>query len=318
MDREEILENVKKILTEAQFQVSVLHSVRPMSFDILARRGNILLIIKILTNIDALSEDAAKDLKTLSLLLGGSPLIIGEKSSLNLLEDNVAYFRFGIGVITLNTLKKYFVEGEPLTAYAGPGGLYVNINEEKFKEARENKNISIGVLARELGISRRMARMYEEGANARLEIARRIEKILGKEVISPVDLHGGQKKYFIENIEKDINRFKLFQREILSLIREIGYSIIPLERCPFEAFSKERKNVLLTCIGKFNYRLIKRAKLVKDISKITEQEAVFFTDRYKFGRNVEGIPVILKNELEKMREPEDILDLIIERKLNGD
>jgi len=318
MEREGILEAVKKILADAKFQVSVLDSARPMSFDILARRGNILLIIKVLTNIDAFSEEAASDLKTLSSLLGGSPLIIGEKNSLNLLEDNVAYFRFGIGAITPNTLKNYLIEGEPVIAYAGPGGLYVNIDEEKFKKARERRSISIGALARELGISRRMARMYEEGANARLEIAKRIEKILGKDVVSPIDLHGERKKYLVENLEKDISRFKIFQREVLSLMREIGYRIIPVERCPFEAFSKERKNVLLTCINKFNYRVIRKAKLVKDIAKITEQEAVFFTDRYKFGGNVEGIPVVLKSELEKMKDPEDIVDLIIERKVNGE
>ena len=318
MEREGILDKVKKTLADAKFQVSVLDSARPMSFDILARKRNTLLIIKVLTNIDAFSEDAANDLKTLSALLGGSPLIIGEKSSLTLLEDNVAYFRFGIGVITLDTLRKYLLEGEPVTAYAGPGGLYVNINEREFKKARKIKNISIGALARELGISRRMARMYEEGANARLEIARKIEKILGKKVISPIDLHGEQKKYVIDNIKDDIDRFKFFQREILLLIREIGYRIIPVEHCPFEAFSKEKKNVLLTCISKFNYRAVRKAKLVKDISKITEQEAVFFTDRYKFGRTVEGIPVILKSELEKMKDPEDILDMIIERKLNGE
>ncbi|RLF30220.1 MAG: transcriptional regulator, partial [Thermoplasmata archaeon] len=82
MEREGILDKVKKTLADAKFQVSVLDSSRPMSFDILARKRNTLLIIKVLTNIDAFSEDAANDLKTLSALLGGSPLIIGEKSSL--------------------------------------------------------------------------------------------------------------------------------------------------------------------------------------------------------------------------------------------
>jgi putative transcriptional regulator len=317
MERNTLIEIVNKTLTAAQFEVSIMHSIRPMSFDLLARRNNLLLIIKVLTNIDALSEDAAKDLKTLSLLLEGSPLLVGERSSNSLLEDNVVYFRFGITTITSNTLKNYFLKNIPLAVYAAPGGLYVNLDEEKLRRAREEKNFSLGAFARAVGISRRMAKMYEEGANARLEVAKKIEKILGKKVISHINIQKEFEQSLVNKVDRNIGRFKIFQREVLTLIREIGYNIIPVEHCPFEAFSKERENILLTCINRFGDRFVRRARLVKDISKMTQQEAVLFTDKYKFKRNIEGIPVILKSELEKMKDPEDIIDLIIERKING-
>ena len=45
-------------------------------------------------NIDALSENVAKELKTLSTLLSGSPILIGEKNGFGLLEDDVVFWKW--------------------------------------------------------------------------------------------------------------------------------------------------------------------------------------------------------------------------------
>ena len=100
-----------------------------------------------MTNVDSLSEDVANELKTLSSLLKGCPLLIGEKNGLNNLEDDVIYFRFGIQAITHQTLRNNLLEGIPVKVYAGPGGLYVNIDEVKLRELREDKGISLGAFA---------------------------------------------------------------------------------------------------------------------------------------------------------------------------
>ena len=64
---------------KAGFYVSELYTMRPIGFDLVARRDNSLLIIKVLTNIDAMSEGVASELRKLSILLKGCPLIIGQK-----------------------------------------------------------------------------------------------------------------------------------------------------------------------------------------------------------------------------------------------
>ncbi|GAJ18583.1 unnamed protein product, partial [marine sediment metagenome] len=109
------------------------------------------------------------------------------------------------------------------------------------------------------------------------------------------------------------DRLEEFQREIFLILEHVGYKIIPMERCPFEAVSKDRNMVLLTCVHKYNKKMVKKAQIVGSISKITEKHAVLFTDRETGKTNVEGTPIIRRKELKKIRDPEEIIELIIER-----
>ena len=115
MDRTELLGDVRETLSKAGFYVSELCSIRPIGFDLVARRDNSLLIIKVLTNIDAFSEDVAKELRVLSILLKGCPLLIGERSGTGFLEEDVVYDRFGIqGIMKedsreIRKEKKFFI-----------------------------------------------------------------------------------------------------------------------------------------------------------------------------------------------------------------
>ena len=69
MTRIDLLGEVRNTLINAGFYVSELCSMRPIGFDLVARRDNSLLIIKVLTNIDAMTENVAIELRTLSILL---------------------------------------------------------------------------------------------------------------------------------------------------------------------------------------------------------------------------------------------------------
>ncbi|MCK5112871.1 MAG: hypothetical protein KAQ84_04950 [Thermoplasmatales archaeon] len=157
--------------------------------------------------------------------------------------------------------------------------------------------------------------MYEEGMNSRIEVANRIEELLESSITIPINL---LKNPFIENkitptYHSETENIKAFQREIFSLLQNVGYKIIPMDRCPFEALSKDREKILLTCVHKYNKKLLKKAQVVSSISKITEKHAVVFTDKNVNKRNVEGTPIIVKKELKRIKDPEEVFDLIIER-----
>jgi putative transcriptional regulator len=315
MNRTKLLGDIRETLGNAGFYVSNLCSIRPIGFDLVARRDNSLLIIKVLTNIDALSEDVAKELRVLSILLKGCPLLVGERSGTGSLEDDVVYDRFGIQAITLETLRNHLLEGLSLRVYAGPGGLYVNLDREKLRKLRQEQNISLGSFARFVRVSRRTARMYEDGMNARAEVASRIEEILGNTVTTSIDILRPQstEKKEITTFHGETARLREFQREIFSILEHVGYKIIPMERCPFEALSKDKEKILLTCVHKYDKKLFKKAQIISSISKITEKYAVVFTDKEVSKTNIEGTPLIVKKELKKIKEPEEVLDLIIER-----
>ena len=314
MRRTDILKDVRETLLKAGFYVSELCSIRPASFDLVARRDNSLLIIKVLTNIDAIPEDVSRELRTLSILLKGCPLIIGDKSSSGRLKDDVAYDRFGVQAINSETLKSNLLEGLPLEVYAAPGGLYINLDKDKIKNLRMGQNISLGSFARSLRVSRRTVQMYEEGMNTSIEVALRIEELFGTDVTVPINiLNNNFVKEEIKTIPIETDGFRQFQKDIFSILEQVGYRVIPLERSPFEAVSEDKKKILLTCVDEYNKKLLKKAHVVNSISKITEKHAVLITDKDVKKTNIEGTPVIVKKELKKIRGPEEILELVLER-----
>ncbi|MEM0466744.1 MAG: transcriptional regulator [Candidatus Thermoplasmatota archaeon] len=314
MERNELLVQIRETLGTAGFTVSEVYNIRLSGFDILARKDDTLLIIKVLTNIDSFSEDVAQELRTLCSILHATPLLIGEHNGFNKLEDDVVYLRFGVQAITINTLKSYLYHKDSIRIYAGPGGLYVRLDEEKLKKLRQEKNISLGSFARHVNVSRKTVQMYEEGMNARVDVAERIEELLENSVITPIDVF--KNPDFDADIcslyNQALHHFERFQREIFLLLQEAGYKIFPLDKFPFEAVSKEKEKILLTCIQKYNANLSKRAQIINSISKITEKHAVVITDKDN-KQNIHGTPVIAKKELKKLRDPEEVLRLIIER-----
>jgi putative transcriptional regulator len=314
MDRNGLLEEVRDTLTNAGFYVSELYSIRPIGFDLVARRDNSLLIIKVLTNIDAMSQDVANELRTLSVLLKGCPLIIGEKTGFKTLEEDVVYDRFEIQAINIETLKNHFLEGIPLEIFAAPGGLYVNLDSEKITNFRKEQNLSLGEFARSIKVTRRTVQMYEEGMNSTVEVALRIEDVIGTYVTKPIDLLNKPiKTQQIKTGAVESEVFKRFQREIFSILEQVGYKVIPIERAPFEAVSQDKRKIILTCVDRYDKKLLRKARVISSISDITEKHAVIIPDKDVNKTNIEGTPIIVKKELKKARSPEDIIDLVLER-----
>jgi len=314
MIRTERLQEVRETLIKAGFYVSDLCSMRPVGFDIVARRDNSLLIIKVLTNVDAMSEEVANELRTLSTLLKGCPLIIGEHSGSGRLEDDAVYDRCGIQAITSATLQDHLLEGMPLEVYAAPGGLYVNLDRKKIVRLRQEQNYSLGSFAKNLKVSRRTVQMYEDGMNASIEVAIRIEELLGTNITVPIDIFNQQKITKIKAAKLETQAFRDFQKEIFSILENVGYKIIPMERCPFEAVSQDKKKILLTCVDRYDKKLIRKARVVSSISNITEKNAVLITDKTQTHKtNLEGTPLLVKKDLKKAKGPEELLELILER-----
>jgi putative transcriptional regulator len=104
VQREELICHARDALMKAGFTVSKPLNMRSISFDLVARRDRSLLLIKILSNVDAFSKENADELKTLAEALGASPLLIGERSSSGDIEEGIVYSRFSVPIICMSTL----------------------------------------------------------------------------------------------------------------------------------------------------------------------------------------------------------------------
>jgi putative transcriptional regulator len=316
IERDRLIDDIRDIINKSGFYSTDQCDIRSTSFDIIARRDDLLLIIKILLNVDAMGKENAKELKTLSKLLNGTALLIGERSCFGKLEGGVLYIRYGITMLSKETLYEHFIEGVPPLVYAAPGGLCARINGKVLKEFREKNALSLGEFADRIGVSRKAIQLYEDGMGATIEVAAKIEETVREDIVLPLNpfsrIENNEDDWY-DDMSLESGRICGLERSVFMQLHQLGYRVIPIAKCPFNALTKSEKHVIITGIGKYSQDLIKKAQIIKNISKVTEKESVFFVEKIKHD-SIEGAPLIGINELRKMREPEKILELIQERK----
>ncbi len=315
MSRKEVLTEVREVLSGIGFSVSEPYSIRSISFDIVARRDDVLLIIKILGNVDAFNKENAKELQNLSNLLLGSPIIIGSKSRTNDLENGVVYFRHGIPIISLGTFKDFFMEEVPPFVFAAPGGLYVHMDGDLLRNIREKNKLSLGALAEIAKVSRRSIQLYESGMGAMVDAALRIEEFLKMPIILPINPLACYAKTEEETASwvESFEEFKGLEKDVFHHLNFLGYRIMPTSKSPFDALTKDSKTLILTSVEHYDGTLAKRAKVVTNISKVVEKHSVIFVEKSR-KLSLEGTPLIGKKELKNIDDSEGVIELILERK----
>ncbi len=314
--KDDLITRAIEILKEAGFIVS--SRCRARSFDLAARRGDLILLAKVLYNIDGLSYEIARSIKRAAYSLLASPIVVGEKKGSFFLVDDVVYHRHGIPAINVNTLYDYFIAGVRPYVYSASGGLYVNINGESMRLAREKKVLSLGDIASCLGVSRRSVSKYEEGnVSTTINIALKLEEILDTALIEPLEILTPEKE-MPEMTEAGIDdASSILERNILSMMEEIGFEIFTTAHAPFNAvsLSQSRKECvrILTGISRYTERVIKRAKILSSLSAVTGTRSVFVVNGSVKRVQVEQTVLMEKEELKKIRDPEEFTSVIEER-----
>jgi putative transcriptional regulator len=323
--KEDLIARVTEILKEAGFIVSSRCEAR--SFDLAARREEITLLAKILQNIDGISEEVARSIRRTAFCLLASPIVVGERRGAFFLEDDVVYRRYGIPAINTHTLYDYFVEGVHPYVYSATGGLYVTIDGEVMKGARERKDISLGDIAAELGVSRRSVSKYEEGGvSTTIDIALMLQEILDTMLIEPLDFLNQE---FEKPLPPDISgagveeTVSSLERYILSIMEEIGFEIFTTAYAPFSAVSLSQSAIsggeeservkILTGISRYTERMIKKARIISSLSQVTKTKSVFVVNGNVKRVQIDNTVLIRKEELKRIRDPEEFSSVIAER-----
>lgn len=310
-NREELIKELRETLAKSGFYLSDPHNIRSIAFDIVGRRDKQLLIIKALTNIDSLSADDAEQLRVLANALGGCPLVIGLHSSAGKLENGILYSRFGIPIMSEGTFDECILEGVPPFVYAAPGGLYVRLDGELIRRIRTEKNISLGTLAEAAGVSRKAIQMYESGMGAMIDIAAKIEEFLNEPIVVPLNPFSYSTE--IAKALKSFDDFKGLNRDVFEMLRELGYSVVPTVRCPFDALASDDDFLMLTGIGENPFVTERKARIVGNISRVTEKKSVIFVQQRTTVKEIEGTPLITKDELRRADDADDVMELILQR-----
>lgn len=316
VNRVDLIESVRTLLARAGFAVSERCDVRPISFDLLARRDGQLLIVKVFGNVDALMEQVAQELRTLAQFLKGTPLIVGLRSSPGALEDGVVYTHRGVPVVTLATLSDYFLENQSPLAFASPGGLHVALRGELLRGLRQERGLSLGLLAQVAGVSRRAIQMYEEGMRATIDAALRLEEYLQVPLVRPIEPAEVYQPDTRTGFEPELSEkfFGSLEQEIFRMLRGVGFRVVPTGRSPFSAVSQEKQETILTGVDRGDAVLERRATILSSLTAVSEKDGMIIVERELRFQNLRGTPLVSRQELQRLRDPRDLVTLLEERR----
>ncbi len=320
--RDRSIQRIQDLLRQSGFYVSDAHGVRPSSFDLAARRDSLLLLIKVLKNIDTLSREEATRLAELGGLFPAIVLLIGETSGASELEPGVVYTRYEIPIIREETLADLVQKGVPPFLLSAPGGIFARIDGARLRSLREESGLSLGAMAQIAGVSRHSIQLYEEGGGAEVVVVQRVEAYFGEPVALPVDLlerrtaetppSEGPEPGRSAPRSSDPLRANVFAR-----LQGMGWDVVPTVRAPFDAFTRTPEDdrvreILLTAIG--NLRTAQhRAEMLRELARVTEQHAMFVVADRVVRPSIDGLPVLSVHELARTRDRDELLDEIVER-----
>lgn len=309
MDRERLIRTVEAILRGTGYKTARM-DFRGSCFDIVASGLLLLLFIKVATNIDAVTEEQAEDLKRLAKFFKASPLIVGVKTKNAELEEGVVYERFGIYALRPETLYDVLVENELPAIFAERGGFYVRINGELLRKLREKHGYSVNELAQLLGVSRKSLLNYERGEQAvSLEVAIRLEELFDEPLAEPIDVLHSRVEAKLDVVPETP-----LEKEILDRLRGLGLGVVKVKKAPFNAVSKEDEFNILTGIDERKTRsTVKRAEMVTEVSRIVNSDGVFILEKAK-TEVVGEVPLIPKERLKEVRDADELIELIEELK----
>lgn len=206
-------------------------------FDLLARKRDNILLIKVLEDANSISKQYVDEMTTISAYIGATPLVIAEKAG-NKLEDNILYARFNIYTLNyvtfINSIRNKFPFIKRTQA-----GLTASIDGNRLKEKREQKGFSLNSLSKRVGVTKRMIIRYEnEDSEITINKAMKIYDLFGGEVFNEINIF--YKKNDIENRNKSD-----FSKKYI----ELGFDAADTKKSPFDIIARKDNELILTEVG---------------------------------------------------------------------
>jgi len=286
--------------------------VRPSCFDLVARKGEQLIMVKVLSNIDALTREDADALQLVAHFFNATPLIVGHKTRKGKLDSGVVYKRHGVSTIAPRSFQSIIVEKIMPREFAQRGGRLVAIDGVKLREARLEQQMSTGDLADCIQVSARAVLAYEKDEmDVSIDIAERLEKVLETDLMIPIDLF--QERAEVPTMQHGTPTDALEVR-VNAFFARLGMKVLWTDRAPFHVAAKEKDTPLISGVGSIkSWSLKKRIDILKSVSKVTEADAVIIVEEGQSEENVVDLPVIRQLELDDIDKPRELKKIIEER-----
>ena len=185
----------------------------------------------------------------------------------------------------------------------------MEVDGEKLRSLRELHNVSCGDLSRIVGVSRKSIQMYETGKSATIDIGLKIEEYFNAPIIRPLNPLAHRPEEYTSFKEGSIELDKE-ESEVYTHLKGLGYNVRPTTKCPFHAYTHKPTSVILTSVGERDMRIKDRLKSLANIADLSKRDAILVTTKDGVSVREADIPVVKKEVLKKMEDPEEIMDFI--------
>lgn len=268
----------------------ILKNLRGSCFDLLARLGKNVLLIKVLEDANSISEEYSNEMRLVASYIHGSPLIISKKAG-NELTDNVVYKRHGVYTLNYHTFRGCIENRFPFVV-SDQAGISALVIGELLKKTREVEGLSLASLAQKIGVSRKMIQMYEkENSKITIKNAVRLYDVLGDKVFQKIDIFSSVTEYSPHK-----------QNEITKKFEGLGFDATKTSNVPFDVLAKKENEVILTEVGdKINPHL-------RSMSNLLEVDNLTIYNKKK----PKDIPALTKAEFLELEKAEELIKFLKE------
>lgn len=274
------------------------------SFDIAARMGEKVLLVKVLMNVDALKEDQAMSLRAVAYFMNGQALVVCVKNNRETLEDDVVYSRFELPVMTPKLLESMVVQNEISAASSAKGRRTVEIDPEAMRGRRKELGLTLEGLAERAGITKKAAYEIESRrVNPTRETAEKLERILSAKIQKPYQIREAPITYLKPRSEE--------QGRLSKELSRIGIDNSSVYSSQFHNVGKERFPII-TSLSHSVDRIKHKAIELRKISGFFSSKAVFVAKKSDKG-SVHGVAVVLESELPEIGSSKDLKKFIEEK-----
>ncbi|TAL47299.1 helix-turn-helix domain-containing protein [archaeon] len=269
------------------------------SFDIVAKRDDRLLLIKVLTNVDGLSQEQAMSLRAISHFLSAHPFVISVKNNREQLDDNVVYSRFDIPVVT-PALFSSILNEKTLPFSSAKGRHTIEVDSGLMKETRNGAGMTLEELADKVGVSKKAIYEIEnQRVNPSEETVKKLESALSIKLKKPYEMKTAPMTHLKPKTD--------FQSKVSREFSRIGIDNSSVYSAPFEIVGKEKFSI----ITRLSYTVDKGTSVVKKLSGMFSSKAVVIAK--KAGKNADGLAVVLESELPEIGSSKELKKLIEEK-----
>jgi|TARA_B100001971_G_C18180906_1_gene532730 putative transcriptional regulator len=284
--KQSILEKICVYLLSKGYTVK---SLTRTCFDVLARKEDRILLIKILEDANSISEAFTKEMKRLSAYINASPVIIAEKAG-DKLQNNVVYSRFDIYTLNLSTFKNC-VENKMPFVRRDHAGLTATIRGDKLKERIEGGEISLGSLSKRLGVSKKMIQKYESGAKITINKAFKLYDLMGHSVFDKVEVFSAK-----QEMEHDS------KSDVAKKYTSLGFEAAETKKTPFNVIAKKGEELILTDVGD------KPNPQIKPLSKLIDADSLVIFKKKK----PKNTPSMTKKEFLNFEKAKELIKFLKE------